>query len=173
MTGSVFNSLILQKYFLLSKDRLVMILYSGLFVFLGCLPILFINDETKWLIYILSFIFGIGFSLGLSTASCLCNDVVGSKGKKGAFVYGAFSFSDKMSCGIVLYIFTTTVIDDEYLLKLTTALLPPISMFFALIMVWIMKKIIKKKEKKFAVEDNAKLKTSFIDDPRFTFVTIK
>ena len=48
---------------------------------------------------------GIGFSLALSTASSLINDVVGSKGNYGAFVYGAFSFTDKLSCCIILFFF--------------------------------------------------------------------
>jgi len=179
MSGSVINSLIIQKYFLTSKNRLVMIMWAGLFVCIGCLPIIFIDQETRWLIYILAFIFGVGFSLGLSTASNLINDVVGSKGKQGAFVYGAYSFSDKMSCGIVLYFFTTSVKGNDFALKFTTAFLPPISMFLAFLMVLIRRKseendnskeIDSEKQK---LDDSKNLKKSIIDDPRFTFITLK
>ncbi len=179
MSGSVINSLVIQKYFLTSKNRLVMIMWAGLFVSIGCLPIIFIDQDTRWLIYILSFIFGVGFSLGLSTASNLINDVVGSKGKQGAFVYGAYSFSDKMSCGIVLYFFTTSVKGNDFALKFTTAFLPPISMFFAFLMVLIRRK---SEENEIATEGDSEkqkldetnnLKKSIIDDPRFTFITLK
>ena len=168
MTGSVFNSMFLQEKVLVSKDRLVMIIWSGAFVCLGCLPIMFLTTDTRWIIYILSFIFGIGFSLGLWTASSLINDVVGSKGKQGAFVYGAYSFSDKMSCGIVLYLFTNYVIDKEDFLRFSTAFLPPISMFFGFLMVLIMRKINNK------VDQNNEITrpkaVSVIDDARFTFI---
>jgi MFS family permease len=181
MSGSVFNSLILQTYFLKSKDRLVRIMWSGFFVLAGCLPILILTVDYRWMIFVLSFIFGIGFSLGLSTASSLINDVVGSKAKKGAFVYGAYSFTDKMSCGVVLYFFTTCVIDNDEALKITTSLLPPISMFFAFLMVLLRKNAIEKEvkkekemEKENLIEDPfMKKEKSIIDDSRFTFVTLK
>ena len=179
MSGSVINSMIIQKYVLKSKNRLVMIMWSGLFVSIGCLPIIFLNEENRWVIYILSFLFGIGFSLGLSTASNLINDVVGSKGKQGAFVYGSYSFSDKISCGIVLYFFTTSVKDDNFLLKLTTSILPPISMFLAFLMVLIRSKAQENEMKKESYQEEQKsdetknLKKSIIDDSRFTFITLK
>lgn len=178
MSGSVFNSLVIQKFLLKSKDRLVMIMYSGLFVCIGCLPIIYIVESNRWIIYILCFIFGLGFSLGLSTASSLINDVVGSKGKKGAFVYGAYSFSDKMSCGIVLFFFMKYVKNNGPLLKFMTALLAPISMLFAFLMVFIMKKMIIVKDKKdtipIKIEDkDAKNNDSIIDDSRISYITLK
>jgi len=108
------------------------------------------------------------------------------KGKKGAFVYGSYSFSDKFSCGIVLYFFTTEVIEKENVLKITTALLPPLSMFFAFLCVLIRTKKVEEKEKenKEDMTDQEKEKErmieekktddkSVIDDSRFTFVTLK
>ena len=178
MLGSVFNSIILQEYVLKGKNRLLMIIYSSLFVFAGCLPILFINEDSRYFIYILSFIYGVGFSLALSTASSLCNDVVSSKGKYGAFVYGAYSFSDKMSCGIVLMFFLRCVKNNNELLKYMTALMAPISMMLALLMVFFMKKILNNKESenenlKEKGNSSNKNEVSMSDDSRLTFLSLK
>ena len=171
MTGSVFNSLFLQEKVLVSKDRLIMIIWSGTFVFIGCVPIYFLDSHTRWIIYIISFIYGIGFSIGISTATSLINDVVGSKGKHGAFVYGFYSLIDKMSVGIVLFIFSKYVIEDELILKMTTAYLPPISMFFAFLMALFVRKF--KNNKQEVIINDSKYSKSVIDDDTFTFISLK
>jgi len=74
-----------------NKKRVLMMLYSFIFVGLGTLPMFFLSSDFRYPIYILAFIIGIGFSQGLATVSSLINDVVGCKGAQGAFVYGAYS----------------------------------------------------------------------------------
>jgi hypothetical protein len=44
--------------------------------------------------------------LVLNTGITLISDVIGVKGKSGAFVFGFYSFLDKISTGIVLFILT-------------------------------------------------------------------
>lgn len=102
-SGCLLNSLFIQKKLEKINCRQSLIFISFSIVTIGCLPIIFLTPNTKDLIYIFNFVMGIGFSLALSTASSLINDVVGSKGNYGAFVYGAFSFTDKLSCGIILF----------------------------------------------------------------------
>ena len=46
---------------------------------------------------------GVSQSIFLNTAVNLIAEVVGTKGGKGAIVYGAYSFFDKMSSGLTLY----------------------------------------------------------------------
>ena len=39
----------------------------------------------------------------LSTGINLISDVIGSKGESGAFVFGIYSFLDKISAGIIIF----------------------------------------------------------------------
>ena len=62
--------------------------------------------------YLCSFIFcwyflfyqGASQSLVLATGINMISDVVGTKGKSGAFVFGIYSLLDKFSCGIAIFI---------------------------------------------------------------------
>jgi len=47
---------------------------------------------------------GASQTLVLSTGINLISDVVGNKGKSGAFVFGFYSLLDKFACGIVIFI---------------------------------------------------------------------
>ena len=186
--GSIFNSLVLQKFIeeksTKGNKRIVLIGISTIFVGLGCLPLYFLNEDTRMIIFFLCFIWGIGFSQGLSCVSSLINDVVGSKGDKGAFVYGAFSFADKLSCGLVLLIFLPHA-KDEKVLRYTIPFLPPASLIFGTLFVLLRIFVINKKnEQDFlrfsnpscSVESNrenfekSKLK-NIIDNPRLTFIS--
>jgi hypothetical protein len=69
-----------------------------------------------------------GFALALSTSGSLINDVVGSKGDQGAFVYGAYSLADKICCGLVLFYFVDQVKDNTLLLKYSVPILPLVSL---------------------------------------------
>jgi len=166
--GCIINSLFLQtfleKYI---KCRWKMMITAFLFVFFGSSPIVLIDNKTLLLIFPLSFIFGIGFSLGLSNASSLINDVVGSKGSSGAFVYGAYSFTDKLACGILLFIFIEFIKDDYYSLKFIIPLLPVFCMFLCTFLV--------KKQK--APSSNGKGEDdnnySILDSSKLSFLSLK
>jgi len=47
---------------------------------------------------------GASQSLVLSTGINFISDVVGSKAKTGAFVFGIYSLLDKFSCGIAIFL---------------------------------------------------------------------
>jgi Na+/melibiose symporter-like transporter len=176
--GSILNSTVLQsaierKIKNPRNNRLVMISISALFVLLGCVPMFFLSEELNYPIYGLAFIFGIGFSQGLSTVSNLINDVVGSKGAQGAFVYGAYSFADKLSCGLVLAFFIP-IADNVTVLKYSMPIFPPASLICAFVIVLLRNKCKEeRKEVGFTSlnEEKSKNIKSFIDDSRFTFIT--
>ncbi len=196
--GSILNSLLLQK-FIESKTneqskRTALILIAMIFVTIGCLPLYYLSSDLGYLIYILSFIWGIGFSQGLSCASSLTNDVVGSKGSKGAFVYGAFSFADKLSCGIVLKFFLPVAENSEDVLRYTIPFFPPATLVFAVLFVCLRIFITRKNEEAESLNNSDKdeynseeansksnknkktskskfRETNNIDDSNLTFVT--
>jgi Na+/melibiose symporter-like transporter len=181
--GSILNSLFIQESIekrikKSKKKRLIMLALSTFFVTLGCLPMYFLNGTFRYPIYILAFIFGIGFSQGLSTVSSLTNDVVGSNGAQGAFVYGAYSFTDKLSCGIVLALFLPYAKREAAVLKYSMPIFPPASLICAFVIVYFRelckKNIHKDKHERLLDEKDQKANknyNSIIEDPRFTFIS--
>ena len=155
-------------------------LISFIFVSVGCLPIYFLSNELRLPIFFLSFIWGIGFSQALSCVSSLINDVVGSKGKEGAFVYGAFSFADKLSCGIFLKFFLPVACDNKDILYYTIIFFPPSTIVFGILFVWVrmfLKNQQEKSYKKMGNEESEresierKKRNNILDDPKLTFIT--
>jgi len=175
--GSVFNSLFLQKFVedRLSKKnaRLGVMIFAFLFVSAGCIPIFFISKDVNYVFFIASFFFGTGFSLGLSSASYLLNDVVGSKGSKAAFVYGAYSFSDKLSSGIVLALFLPLAKENYDVLKWTMPIFPPATIIFALIIVYLYGRANKDEPEEEEESDDIMNATNIIESSKFTFIAAK
>ncbi len=169
--GSILNSIIVQPYVEnrlknSKKKRLIMITFAAILISIGCVPMFFLSDELRYPIYFLSFFSGIGFSQGFSTVGNLINDVVGSKGAYSAIVYGAYSFTDKLSSGLVLAFFIPYA-SNPTLLKYTLPIFPTLSLLIAFIIVYL-RTISKKEEYK---NFNLERKKSFLDDSRFTFVS--
>jgi len=136
--ASVLNSLFIEDFFLSyfhkRNHRIAIFVLSAIVVSSGCIPLFFLGPDSAMAAYFMSFLFGTGFSMGLSGACGLINDVVGSNGTKGAFVYGAYSFADKVSCGIVLFIMTQYANDpkNKQMLTIFMAFFPPFTIFCAL-----------------------------------------
>jgi len=65
-----------------------------------------LNHNTSWIIYIVAIIIGASQSITLNTGIALISEVIGLKGEGGAFVYGCYSFLDKLMTGIVLFFIT-------------------------------------------------------------------
>jgi Na+/melibiose symporter-like transporter len=63
-----------------------------------------IDESTNWVIYILAIFIGCSQTMVLSTGINFISDVVGTKAKTGAFVFGCYSLLDKFSAGIVIYL---------------------------------------------------------------------
>jgi Na+/melibiose symporter-like transporter len=168
--GSIFSSsviqVILEKKIKPDQRRKIIMLIATITVAIGCAPIYFLTEEFRIPIFFLAFIFGIGFSLGLSTASSLTNDVVGSKGTQGAFVYGSFSFADKLSCGLVLAFFLPLIKENQNILIYTMSILPPTSLLIGMLIVFCRAKV----EKNRKGQSSKDLHKSIIDNSRFTFI---
>lgn len=68
----------------------------------------------------------------LNTGITLISDVIGLKGKSGAFVFGAYSFMDKISTGIALFFISeSSYFKSEFFIRWVTVLVPLCSGLFA------------------------------------------
>ncbi|CAI5729268.1 hypothetical protein KXD40_008573 [Peronospora effusa] len=68
----------------------------------------FLSAKTATWIYPFSIILGMGNSIIMVTSVCLTGDLVGNNVESGAFVYGAMSFTDKISNGIAILLIQNT-----------------------------------------------------------------
>ena len=61
----------------------------------------------------------------LNTATSLISDVIGKNEQSSAFVYGAYSFFDKIANGALIFLITAVWIDDATAVKWVIAIIPP------------------------------------------------
>ena len=136
MLFSVFlQATITQKF----KNRLIPLLMSAAVTTLGSLPFAFLSEDpsSRWLVYPLSFLQGLGIALMLNTGTSLINDVIGNDTKSAAFVYGAYSFFDKFANGILLYWLVAAYSDDGHALRYIIGLVPSISAASTAFFTWL------------------------------------
>ena len=87
------------------RNRILPMLISIVLVIAGSIPLAFLNDnmDENWLVYIVVPLQGIGLVIMLNTATSLISDVIGNDTANSAFVYGCYSFFDKVANGLGLY----------------------------------------------------------------------
>lgn len=91
-----------------------------------------VEPESSFLMYPIAMLVGCTQVLLLNTAITLISDVIGLQGDSGAFVFGAYSFMDKISTGIALFFISeSSLFETEDFIRWITVLLPLISGIFA------------------------------------------
>ncbi|KAF0694222.1 Aste57867_14881 [Aphanomyces stellatus] len=93
----------------------------------------FLTQETASWIYGLSVLLGFGNSIIMVTSVCLEGDLVGEECESGAFVYGAMSFTDKISNGIAVLLIqnrrealASLPVEDGEFVRLAYCVLPAV-----------------------------------------------
>lgn len=69
---------------------------------------LFLTENSSWVMYIIAIFVGVSQTMVLSTGINFISDVVGTKAKTGAFVFGIYSLLDKFSAGIVIFFISSS-----------------------------------------------------------------
>ena len=92
---------------------------SIVIIAMGSLPYVFLNSDPniRWLVYLLSSIQGVGLAIMLNTATSLISDVIGKDADTSAFVYGSYSFFDKVANGIIIFVITSNWNEDPNALR--------------------------------------------------------
>ena len=60
----------------------------------------------------------------INTATSLISDVIGKDAESSAFVYGAYSFVDKVANGIIIFVVTSYFNNSDIALRLIIGLIP-------------------------------------------------
>jgi len=122
----IFSLFFYKKMIQKLKNRFIPLFISILVIFVGSLPFIFLNKEenVRWLVYVLSSIQGVGLAIMLNTATSLISDVIGKDDQSSAFVYGAYSFFDKVANGVLLFFITAYYNKNETALRYIIGLTP-------------------------------------------------
>ena len=121
------------------RNRLLPMLVAIVLVFIGSLPLAFLNDnvDTNWLIYVVVPLQGIGLVINLNTATSLIPDVIGSDTANSAFVYGCYSLFDKVANGIGLFFIVANFSKNASALKNIITFIPIACSLLAYLFTWI------------------------------------
>lgn len=105
ITSLIFSLFIQQRMTRALKNRFLPMLVAIGIIILTSVPLIFLteNPSTRWLIYPLAAIQGVGLAIMLNTATSLISDVIGNDSESSAFVYGCYSLFDKFANGGLLY----------------------------------------------------------------------
>lgn len=87
--------------------------------------------------YVISPFIGLSQAITLNTGITFISDVVGLKGANGAFVFGFYSFMDKICSGIVLFFLTNNDLTDIDYVRTITSFVPLTSAVVSWILVII------------------------------------
>ena len=165
--GSILNNAFLQswleKKFNKNTVKRKMFGISTVFSFVGGFPLLFLCFDTRFYVYPLMAITGIGFSMGLNISSYLINDVVASKAKYGAFVFGSYSFSEKFLNGLFFFFFIpfTEVYPES--LRYIVSCFPSVTLFCGFLSIFIYSLVIQ--------NSNSDGNMSLLEHSNITFVS--
>ncbi|CAD8120093.1 unnamed protein product [Paramecium sonneborni] len=132
---SVLTSASLSKFYQLLGKKITLTIGTVLCLISSSI-LIFLNEDNSYIMYVVSPFIGIAQAITLNTGITLISDVIGLKGSSGAFVFGAYSFLDKISSGIALFFCSYgSVLDDENLVRWLTVLVPSISCFVGCLLV--------------------------------------
>ena len=82
---------------------------GGVLVISSSIALIFLNDNNgKDIIYPIAVIVGVAQAFTLNTGITMISEVIGIRGSSGAFVFGVYSFLDKLTNGIVLFLITNS-----------------------------------------------------------------
>lgn len=98
-------------------------------------PLLLLDGSwsTKWAVYPCTIIQGIGTAILLNTSTSIISDVIGQDNHSSAFVYGVYSFMDKVSNGFLISWLVAKYSEDVKALKWIISLVPILASGFALL----------------------------------------
>lgn len=128
VASAIFSLFFYNKLIRMFGNRIIPLLIGACIISLGSLPYVFMSDPWGlYMIYACVAVQGIGLAILLNTATSLISDVIGSDEAakaSSAFVFGVYSFFDKMSSGVVLFIATSYLLENVWALRMIAGVLP-------------------------------------------------
>lgn len=143
VTSLLFSVFLQQRMTRCLRNRFYPMLLANLIIIASSVPLCFLNgdEKTRWLVYPLFALQGLGVAIMLNTATSLISDVIGNDTQSSAFVYSIFSFTEKIANGLLLFfvssIYLSGVSPDPAPIKWITAMTPVICGLLSYILTWV------------------------------------
>lgn len=120
------------------RSRLMILVIAMFITIVGTLPYAFLTSDPSisWLVYPLACIQGVGIAMMLNTSTSLISDVVGKDSEQAAFVYGIYSFLDKIANGFLLYFLVRDYSYSNHALRLIVTIIPIGSAIGTMLCTW-------------------------------------
>ncbi len=108
---------------------------------IGCVPLIFIPVSMNWLVYIFCPITQVGMAIMINISTSLISDVIGKDAESSAFVYGFYSFMDKIANGFAIERSLKLFEESALGLSIIMAFLPILCALIAFILTFVGKKL--------------------------------
>ena len=89
----------------------------------------------------------------LNTATSLISDVIGKDAESSAFVYGAYSFFDKVANGVIIFVITSNFNEDPNALKWIIGTIPIICAVCAFALTYLGKILYSERLARLSIEE--------------------
>jgi Na+/melibiose symporter-like transporter len=106
------------------QNRFLPMLFAIVLIIVGSIPLFFIQPNFYWAIYICSPVTQIGLAIMMNTSTSLISDVIGKDAESSAFVYGFYSFMDKIANGVAIERAIKLYEKDEWGLRIILGAMP-------------------------------------------------
>jgi len=137
---------------------------AAILITIGSLPLGLLSPKstwsTKWLVYPCASIQGVGTAILLNTSTSIISDVIGSDQTSSAFVYGVYSFLDKVANGILISWLVAAYQKDEGDLRIIIVAVPILAVLCALIATAVATAFFSERMAKFSLGSKLKMPKS-------------
>jgi Na+/melibiose symporter-like transporter len=137
-TASLLFQIFVYKWMLIKlKNRFLPMLIAIFVTAAGCVPLIFLNPNNRNLVYLCFPIVQIGMAIMINTSTSLISDVIGKDADSSAFVYGCYSFLDKIANGIAIERSLALLHDNAFGMSMMIGCLPLGCSLIAFILTYI------------------------------------
>lgn len=159
ITSLLFSVVLYKPMMQRLRNRFYPLFLSIMIISLGSLPYIFLNSDhnTRWLVYVLSSIQGVGLAIMLNTATSLISDVIGKDAESSAFVYGAYSFFDKVANGVIIFIITSNYNEDPTALRWIIGTIPVVCSILAFSLTYLGKILYSERLARLSLEEKREI----------------
>jgi len=137
MMSLFFSLFVMQKVTRWLKNRFLPMVLAIFIVSIASLPLAFLGESWRNLVYPLIGMQGIAIAILLNTSTAMISDVIGKDSENSAFVYGTYSLFEKIANGIILYFLIEELKEEAAVLKFVMAGIPLICSCIASLMTYI------------------------------------
>lgn len=84
------------------RNRFIPMFIAIIITTAGSIPLFILNEQSRYFVYACSPVVQIGLAIMINTSTSLISDVIGKDADSSAFVYGFYSFMDKIANGVAI-----------------------------------------------------------------------